>query len=71
VRPGADLDVREKKKGQEHWFEGLNGVMRNSEQGICLICSKEEAWSRMLGCEGERFGGTGFWKRGLGTSMSK
>jgi hypothetical protein len=41
-----------------------------NEQGICIVCSKDDL-SLILRCEGNVFGGTRFWTRGLGISVQK
>lgn len=39
------------------------GIMRNSEEGICPGCSKEEDWNRILRCGRTKIGETRIWTK--------
>jgi hypothetical protein len=47
------------------------GVVRNSEQGICSVRSKEEGWSHILRCGRTKIGGIRIWTNSAEISMQK
>jgi hypothetical protein len=47
------------------------GIMRNSEKGICPGCNKEEFWSHILRCGRTKIGGTRIWTKSAEISIQK
>jgi hypothetical protein len=51
------LRTIEERRGIGWWklgMWGLKWMRRNTDQGICAVCRKEEGWSHILQCEGTR-----------------
>jgi hypothetical protein len=52
-----ELCTDKARRGTVWWKIGiwrLKGVRRNSEHWTCTMCSKEEDWSHIFGCEGKK-----------------